>query len=257
MSRRNYAHFIFIWVWGIVGLGPWTMELSAMSSFRENLAQSESGGNYNAKNSSGFTGKYQFGPDRLADFMKANGKQFTMAEFQSNPRLQEEVQVWHEGDILDFVSSSGLDKYFGQTVGGVAVTPGSLLGMAHLGGKTGMKKFVESGGSYDPSDSNGTRLSDYGKQFASSEGPTRPKSRPSGLVPQAEDKAGQAALQKGLAALYADQGLKSATPLGNNPVPGGFRASSKMSPLSRRGIPGAGSIERYSTPGGIDSLYKR
>jgi hypothetical protein len=30
-----------------------------------------------------------------------------------------------------------------------------------------------------------------------------------------------------------------------------------MSPLSRRGIPGAGSIERYSTPGGIDSLYKR
>ena len=86
---------------------------------------------------------------------------------------------------------------------------------------------------------------------------TRPQSRPEGLVPQAEDKAGQAALQKGLAALFADQGLKSATPLGNNPVPGGFRASSKMSPLSRRGIPGAGSIERYSTPGGIESLYKR
>ena len=87
--------------------------------------------------------------------------------------------------------------------------------------------------------------------------PMRPEPRPSGLVPQAEDKAGQAALQKGLAALFADQGLKSATPLGNNPVPGGFRASSKMSPLSRREIPGAGSIERYSTPGGIESLYKR
>lgn len=224
-----------------------------MSSFRENLAQSESGGNYSAKNSSGFTGKYQFGPDRLADFMKANGKQFTMAEFQSNPRLQEEVQAWHEGDILDFVSSSGLDKYFGQTVGGVVVTPGSLLGMAHLGGKTGMKKFVESGGSYDPADSNGTRLSDYGKQFASSEGPTRPKSRPSGLVPQAEDKAGQAALQKGLAALFAED---PAPKIDGAPTPGGFRARGQMSPLSRRGLPGAGSIDRYSTPGGIESLYR-
>ena len=102
-------------------------------------------------------------------------------------------------------------------------------------------------------------VSDDAKQYASEllNGKELKAARSSGLVPQAEDKAGQAALQKGLAALYADQGLKSATPLGNKAVPGGFRASSKMSPLSRRGIPGAGSIERYSTPGGIDSLYKR
>ena len=106
-------------------------------------------------------------------------------------------------------------------------------------------------------------VSDDAKQYASEllNGKelkaTRPQSRPEGLVPQAEDKAGQAALQKGLAALFADRGLKSATPLGSRAVPGGFRASSKMSPLSRRGIPGAGSIERYSTPGGIESLYKR
>ena len=175
-------------------------------SFRENLGQSESSGNYAAKNSEGYTGKYQFGAARLADFMKANGQQFSMAEFQSNTRLQEEVQAWHEGDILDFVSSSGLDKYFGKSVGGVSITPGSVLGMAHLGGKTGMKKFIESGGSYDPADSNGTR---------------------------------------------------DATPLGNVAVPRGFGASSKTSPLSRRGLPGAGAIDQYSTPGGIDGLYKR
>ena len=106
-------------------------------------------------------------------------------------------------------------------------------------------------------------VSDDAKQYASEllNGKelksARPQARSSGLVPQAEDKAGQAALQKGLAALFADRGLKSATPLGSRAVPGGFRASSKMSPLSRRGIPGAGSIERYSTPGGIESLYKR
>ena len=222
-------------------------------SFRENLGQSESGGNYAAKNSEGYTGKYQFGAARLADYMKANGQQFSMAEFQSNPRLQEEVQAWHEGDILDFVSESGLDGYFGRTVGGVTITPGSVLGMAHLGGKTGMKKFIESGGSYDPADSNGTRLSDYGKKFESSAN----GSVPTGLVPQAEDKAGQAAIAKGLAALFASPRSRGATPLGSVAVPGGFGASSKMSPLSRRGMPGAGAIEQYSTPGGIDGLYKR
>ena len=85
----------------------------------------------------------------------------------------------------------------------------------------------------------------------------RPVSRPSALVPQAEDKAGQAAIAKGLAALFADQGPGDATPLGNVAVPRGFGASSKMSPLSRRALPGAGAIDRYSTPGGIDGLYKR
>jgi hypothetical protein len=233
------------------------MELHAMSFFRENLAQSESGGNYAAKNAEGYIGKYQFGAARLADFMRANNKQFTMTEFQGDPRLQEEVQAWHEGDILDFVLSSGLDKYFGQTIGGVSVTPGSLLGMAHLGGKTGMKKFIESGGSYDPSDSNGTRLSDYGKKFASSQSTSRPVSRPKGLVPQAEDEAGQAAIAKGLAALFEEQGPGDATPLGDVAVPRGFGGGGQMSPLSRRGLPGAGAIERYSTPGGIAALYKR
>lgn len=85
----------------------------------------------------------------------------------------------------------------------------------------------------------------------------RPVSRPSALVPQAEDKAGQAAIAKGLAALLAPKGPGDATPLGNVAVPRGFGASSKMSPLSRRGLPGAGAIDQYSTPGGIDGLYKR
>ena len=85
---------------------------------------------------------------------------------------------------------------------------------------------------------------------------SRPASS-SSVIPQAEDKAGQAAIAKGLAALFAEQGPGDATPLGNVAVPRGFGASSKMSPLSRRGLPGAGAIDRYSTPGGIDGLYKR
>jgi hypothetical protein len=85
----------------------------------------------------------------------------------------------------------------------------------------------------------------------------RPVSRPKGLVPQAEDEAGQAAIAKGLAALFEEQGPGDATPLGDVSVPRGFGGGGQMSPLSRRGLPGAGAIERYSTPGGIAALYKR
>ena len=69
---------------------------------------------------------------------------------------------------------------------------------------------------------------------------------------QAEDKAGQQAVAKGIAALMGG-GLKSAKPLGNVSPPGGrYGASSRMSPLSGTGIPGLGMIKAYSTPGGVD-----
>ena len=82
---------------------------------------------------------------------------------------------------------------------------------------------------------------------------TRPQARPSGLVPQAEDKAGAAAIEKALRDLFAED---PAPKIDGAPTPGGFRARGQMSPLSRRGLPGAGSIDQYSTPGGIESLYR-
>ena len=45
-----------------------------MSNFRERLAEFESGGDYSARNDEGFVGKYQFGADRLTDFMSSTGK---------------------------------------------------------------------------------------------------------------------------------------------------------------------------------------
>jgi len=37
--------------------------------------------------------------------------------------------------------------------------------VAHLGGKNGMRKFLQTGGKYNPEDSNGTSLSDYLNKF--------------------------------------------------------------------------------------------
>ena len=41
-----------------------------------------------------------------------------------------------------------------------------LRAVAHLGGKSGMKKFVRSNGEYNPSDALGTSLQDYYDKFA-------------------------------------------------------------------------------------------
>ena len=140
------------------------------STMLEELGKSESqgSGGYNAENSEGYVGKYQFGNDRLKDFRRATGQDFTMEQFKANPALQEEVVQWHRGDILDYASDTGLDAYKGQTIGGVLINDDSLTAMAHIGGKLGMREFLESGGSEEENqaDSNGTSIRDYGQKFS-------------------------------------------------------------------------------------------
>lgn len=144
-------------------------------SFRSALRQSESGGDYSVVNSEGYTGGYQWGPDRLADYNRANGTSFTLDQFKDDPALQERAQDWHEGDIL-----SNLGGYVGRSVNGQVMDEGAIMGMAHLGGVGGARRYIESGGAYDPADSNGTSLSDYARKFGgtsvtmSSKGSTPP-----------------------------------------------------------------------------------
>ena len=165
-----------------------------MSDFRDRLGQSESSGRYGVVNRQGYTGKYQFGPDRISDFMKSTGKKFSMEQFRRDPALQEQVQAWHEQDIMNYAMDNGLDYYFGRNVGGVQITPEALMGMAHLGGKYGMRKFLETGGRYDPADSNGTTLSDYGRKFSGSRSSTPASAqRQDPAVPQLPDNLRRAA----------------------------------------------------------------
>ena len=71
-----------------------------MENFRSALGVSESSNRYDVVNDEGYTGKYQFGPERLQDYMRATGSSFSMNEFKDNPALQEAVQAWHEQDII-------------------------------------------------------------------------------------------------------------------------------------------------------------
>lgn len=146
------------------GIDRENARINRASNVYESLFGTESGGNFSAQNDEGYTGRSQFGPARLDDYSAATGSpRIDMETFKSNPQLQEDVEKWHFSDINQFIDQGDLMQYEGQTIGGVRITRSGMIAMAHLGGKEGMKKFLESGGKYNPEDSNGTSLSDYAR----------------------------------------------------------------------------------------------
>ena len=135
------------------------------------LARMESGGDFGAKNEQGYVGRMQFGPDRLTDAKRAGIIPADMSSegFRGDENAQKATEAWHFGDINNFIDKSGLAAVEGKSIKGIPVTRKGLVNVAHLGGKTGLQKFVASGGRYDPADANGKRLSDY-LAMASNEG---------------------------------------------------------------------------------------
>ena len=132
------------------------------SDFLERLSQSESSGDSNAEitiaDGRRYVGSLQFGDARLQDYKKATGASFTQDEFKANRALQDRVAAWHISDIDKTIDGLGLNTDGYDRDG--------LRAVAHLGGKHGMKKFVQTAGKYNPSDELGTSLQDYYDKFA-------------------------------------------------------------------------------------------
>lgn len=129
---------------------------NALTPFGERLAASESGGNYGARNEYGYSGKYQFGQDRLDDFNRAYGADYTTDDLMASPGLQERVFTWHIGDIDRAIDANDLTRF--------GYSRDALRSVAHLGGVNGMIRFATTGGGYNPSDAFGTSLSDYAER---------------------------------------------------------------------------------------------
>lgn len=143
----------------------------------ESLIQNESGGNWQARNNeigaggqAGHFGRMQFGRARLQDAMRAGvlPPGTTPEQFMASPQLQLAVEAWHFADIDRQAQRLGLTRFIGQEIGGVLVTPDAIRSMAHLGGIGGAARFLETGGRYNPSDSFGTSLRDYGQRHGGS-----------------------------------------------------------------------------------------
>ena len=133
-----------------------TKVYSDVDSFIRKLAQSESSGDYSAENKEGYVGLLQIGKARLKDFNKANKTNFTMDKFKNSKSMQDRVNRWHLADI---------DRVYDEK--NISIDRDSFRAIAHLGGISGALKYVETGGEYDPADSNNTKLADYDKKFRS------------------------------------------------------------------------------------------
>lgn len=142
---------------------------SSASALPAALIQSESGGDFAASNSVpgsggvGHFGRGQFSQGRLQDAMNAGviPQGTTPDQFMADPAMQQSVEQWHAGDVQNFIDQNNLGRFVGQNINGTQVTPDGMLAVAHLGGNAGLQRFLESGGQYNPSDVNGTSLSDY------------------------------------------------------------------------------------------------
>lgn len=200
------------------------------------LVNNESGGNWGAQNDAmgaggtpGHYGRLQFGVARLREAQQALGQWFTPEEFMANPQLQQAVEAWHQNDINQYIQEQGWDTSGSTRVLGVPMTPGAMFAVAHLGGKDGLRKFIETNGAYNPADRNGTRLSNYAEkgylgdlqqspvatqQPAPQQGLRGPVTQPSspGLTTPPNQP------QQGLTAQADDYALKWAKTVGNPPA---------------------------------------
>ena len=137
------------------------------AGYRASLIGTESGGNWGAQNNEmgaggkrGHYGRVQFGQARLQEAMDAGAipQGTTPEQFMASPALQIAAENWHFGDL-----EKQLAPYVGAVVNGQTMDLGALVAMGHLGGAAGAKRFVESGGKYNPSDAYGTSLLDYAR----------------------------------------------------------------------------------------------
>jgi hypothetical protein len=150
-------------------LGRQKQQEAVAGALSPSLIQSESGGNWQARNNVagsggvGHFGRGQFSRGRLQDARMAGviPASVTPEMFMADPTMQQAVEQWHVGDIMQQAERAGVTNLIGQQVKGVPVTRAGIVNVAHLGGVQGMQRFFETGGQYDPADANGTRLSDY------------------------------------------------------------------------------------------------
>jgi len=151
----------------------------ARSAFEDEMSMSESSGRVNelGTDTKGrkFGGEFQLGKLRLQDYNEIYGTNFTPETFaQLEKKDQKAINDWHFRDISTFIRNEGLDEFVGEEINGTVLTEASLIAIAHLGGKTGLRNYLTSGGEKNPHDESKnpdgtiakTYLSDYAEKFA-------------------------------------------------------------------------------------------
>lgn len=198
---------------------------AATGTPQASLINNESGGRWDAQNDAvgaggarGHFGRVQFGQARLQEAEAAGAipPGTTPQAFMASPEIQKRAEAWHFNDIDQSIKANGFDKLVGQPINGVPVTVEGMRAVAHLGGKEGLRKFILSGGKYNPEDENGTRLSDYFARHGGGGGSTGAQVAQAGVAPVqvAENEADVQRLEA----------AQAGTPMADAPAPGAVPA---------------------------------
>lgn len=132
--------------------------------FVNQMSFKESSDNWKAINKSGHMGLFQFSKGTL----KRLGYNVTPERFRKNPNIfpiEIQYQAFYELLELNEIELQPCFKYIGSMIGGIEVTKSGLLAGCHLGGLEGVKLFLITNGRIDREDCNGTRISNYLREF--------------------------------------------------------------------------------------------
>ncbi|APG64113.1 peptidoglycan-binding protein LysM [Tenacibaculum todarodis] len=127
--------------------------------FKEALAFKESQGKYNAVNSLGYLGKYQFGKTTLLRFRIYNTKAFL-----NTPELQEKAFI-ALCKVNKYILRKDIKRSVGKTINGIKITESGILAAAHLSGAGNVKKYLRSKGVNKFSDAYGATIESYLNKF--------------------------------------------------------------------------------------------
>lgn len=130
------------------------------NGFKEALAFKESQGNYQAVNTLGYLGKYQFGKSTLERF-----RIYDTELFLQNPELQEDA-FKALCSLNKWILIRDIKRSVGKKINGVEITESGILAAAHLSGAGNVKKYLRSNGSKTFSDAYGSSVQQYMKKFS-------------------------------------------------------------------------------------------
>jgi hypothetical protein len=129
-------------------------------AFKEALAYKESRGRYNAVNTFGYLGKFQFGSSTL----KTLGV-YNLIFFLNSPALQEKAFLANT-KRNKWKLTLEINSFVGSEINGVVITESGILAAAHLAGPGNVKRYLRSFGFKDFTDGYGTEISYYMRKFA-------------------------------------------------------------------------------------------
>ena len=124
-----------------------------LSEYKRVIGKRESRGNYKAKNTLGYLGKYQLGKSALIDIGYINKKGRWLGKFGvtteriflNSNKVQELAMDEYTYNNMKYLRRKGTLKYVGTKFKGILITKAGLLASAHLIGAGDTNRMLRTG----------------------------------------------------------------------------------------------------------------